>query len=56
VADGRVNLASLQADPTFFKEQGLMTSDSVGVKDVVDSSFVETAFGTLGPHRAQPKP
>jgi NitT/TauT family transport system substrate-binding protein len=53
--DGHVNLASLQTDLDFFREQGLVTSDTIGVKDVVDLSFVDAALKTLGPYRPQPE-
>ena len=53
--DGHVNLASLETDLAFFREQGLVTSDSVGVKDVFDGSFVDAALKTLGPYHAQAK-
>jgi len=48
--DGRLNIASLEADLAYFRAQGLIKGD-VQVADVVDSSLAEQAVRALGPYR-----
>jgi NitT/TauT family transport system substrate-binding protein len=47
--DGHVNMASLEKDFQFFKEQGLIEGN-VSVGQAVDRSFVEAALKDLGPY------
>ncbi len=47
--DGKVNLASLEKDFQFFKEQGLIEGN-VNVGQAVDASFAEAAARELGPY------
>ena len=47
--DGKVNVESLAADLSFYKEQGLIEGD-VRIEQIVDHSFVEAALKQLGPY------
>ena len=45
--NGDMNLASLRKDLEFFKAQGLVTSNSISVDDLVDLSFAKRAAAEL---------
>jgi len=49
--DGRVNLETLRNDLAFYREQGFVKDDKIGVEDVYDGSFVAAAVKALGPYR-----
>jgi NitT/TauT family transport system substrate-binding protein len=49
--NGRVNLASLKEDFSFFKDQGLLNDPNVSVDAAVDMSFADAAVKTLGPYK-----
>ena len=49
--DGRLDLASMRKDLTFFQEQGLVTDKAQRVESIVDMSFVEAAVKELGPYK-----
>jgi NitT/TauT family transport system substrate-binding protein len=50
--DGAVNLASLQKDLDFFRDQKMMT-EPIDLAKVVDLSFAKKASAALGPYRAK---
>jgi NitT/TauT family transport system substrate-binding protein len=51
--NGRVNVASLKEDFTFFKAQGLLNDPNVSVDAAVDLSFADAAVKTLGPYKSR---
>jgi NitT/TauT family transport system substrate-binding protein len=51
--DGTVNMASLETDFAFFKEQKLIESPDIKVADVVDMSFAQKAVAELGPYKSK---
>jgi len=51
--NGRVNVAALRNDLAFFRAQGMVKDDHIGVEDIYDGSFVEAALKTLGPFQAK---
>ena len=48
--DGKVNLAGLDEDLTFFREQKLIQPGDVSVTQIVDTSFVDAAVRDIGPY------
>ncbi|HXF34841.1 MAG TPA: ABC transporter substrate-binding protein [Candidatus Acidoferrales bacterium] len=48
--NGRVNVASLEHDLQFYREQGLINGN-ISLAKVVDNSFAEAALKQLGPYR-----
>jgi NitT/TauT family transport system substrate-binding protein len=48
--DGKVNLVGLDDDLAFFREQKLIQPGDVGVKQVVDTSFVDDVVRDIGPY------
>lgn len=48
--DGKVNVASLEKDYQFFKQQGYLEGKSA-VHEVVDLSFIDSALKVLGPYK-----
>jgi NitT/TauT family transport system substrate-binding protein len=50
--DGKVSVAGLQKDWTFFKDHGEING-KVTVDDIVDPSFAKKAVAELGPYRPQ---
>ncbi len=52
--DGQVNIASMEKDFQFFKDQGLIEG-TVSVGRVVDTTFVDAALKDLGPYVARNK-
>jgi NitT/TauT family transport system substrate-binding protein len=50
--DGKVNMASLEKDHQFFKEQGFLEGKST-VTQIVDNSFADNALKVLGPYKPQ---
>ena len=49
--DGKLDLASIETDLAFWREQKYVEGDP-RVADVVDQSYVDTALKVLGPYRA----
>ncbi len=49
--DGRVDRPSLDTDLAFYRANKFVESDTIGVADVVDNSFVDAALKTLGPYK-----
>jgi NitT/TauT family transport system substrate-binding protein len=49
--DARLSLASMKRDLDYFRSQGLVESDTVGVNDVVELSILDRALKELGPYR-----
>ena len=49
--DGAINLEPMRKVLDFFKAQGLVTSKTVSVEQVIDMSFVNAAVKELGPYR-----
>ena len=52
--DGRVNLDAMRRELAFFKEKGLVQSQTIKVEDLVDMRFVEAAVKELGPYKRAP--
>lgn len=52
--NGKVSEDSLKKDYEFFKEQGLIKGD-IGVRQVVDNSFVDAVIKELGPYKPKAK-
>ena len=50
--DGNINIASLEKDVAFFREQGLLSAP-VDPNKIVDLSFARKASATLGPTRTK---
>ena len=50
-ADGRLHLAALRNDFTFFASRGLIDASKVSVDQAIDTSFVDGAVRELGPYR-----
>jgi NitT/TauT family transport system substrate-binding protein len=50
--DAKLSLASMKRDLDYFRAQQLIESDTVGVNDVIDLSFLTRALKDLGPHTA----
>jgi NitT/TauT family transport system substrate-binding protein len=48
--DGRINKDSLAYDLAFYTEQGLING-KVDLDQLIDTSFVEAALKTMGPHK-----
>lgn len=48
--DGNVNIASLEKDHQFFRQQGFLQGSS-SVSQIVDGSFVDNAVKVLGPYK-----
>jgi NitT/TauT family transport system substrate-binding protein len=48
--DAKLSLASMKRDLDYFRAQGLIESDTVGVNDVIDLSFLTRALKELGPY------
>ena len=48
--DGTVNVAGIQKDLDFFRQQGWVTGQ-VKANDVIDMSFAEKASAALGPYQ-----
>lgn len=49
--DGKVDRASLETDLAFYRENKFVESDKIGVADVLDESYIESALKTLGPYK-----
>jgi NitT/TauT family transport system substrate-binding protein len=49
--DGKVDRPSLETDLAFYRENKFVDSDTVGVSDLVDDSFVEAALKIVGPYK-----
>jgi len=48
--DAKLSLVSMKRDLDYFRAQGLIESDTVGVNDVIDLSFLTRALKELGPY------
>jgi NitT/TauT family transport system substrate-binding protein len=48
--DAKLSLASMKRDLDYFRAQNLIESDTVGVNDVIDLSFLTRALKELGPY------
>jgi NitT/TauT family transport system substrate-binding protein len=53
--DGRLGLASLRNDLSYFKEQRLIQDPAMTVEHIIDTSFAEQAAQELGPYRPRGK-
>ena len=49
--DGKLDLASMRKDLTFFQEQGLVTNKDQKIESILETSFVEAAVKDLGPYK-----
>jgi NitT/TauT family transport system substrate-binding protein len=49
--DGRADRPSLEKDLAFYRANKFVESDTIGVADVVDDSFVDAALKALGPYK-----
>jgi len=49
--DGRVDRPSLEKDLAFYRANKFVESDTIGVADVVDDSYVDAALKALGPYK-----
>ncbi len=49
--DGRVDLASLDSDLAFFKEEKLIEQADIKASDLVDHTFADQAVAELGPYK-----
>lgn len=49
--DVKLELASMKRDLEYFRAQGLIESKSIGVNDILDSSFLNQALKDVGPYK-----
>jgi NitT/TauT family transport system substrate-binding protein len=54
--DGRVNIAGMNMDLAFYKEERLIQDRTMTAERIVDMSFVDAVVRELGPYRAPAKP
>ncbi len=50
-ADAKLSLASMKRDLDYFRSQQLIESSTVGVNEIVDTSFLDRAVHELGPYK-----
>jgi len=50
--DGRVNIAGMNMDLAFYKDEGLIQDRAMTAERIVDMSFVDAVVKELGPYRA----
>ena len=49
--DGRVDRPSLETDLKFYRENKFVDNETIGVADVLEESYIDTALKTLGPYK-----
>lgn len=49
--DAKLEFASMNRDLAYFRSQSLIANASIGVKDIVELSFLEQALSELGPYK-----
>jgi NitT/TauT family transport system substrate-binding protein len=50
--EGRVNIAGMNMDLAFYKEEGLIQDRTMTAERIVDMSFVDAVVKELGPYKA----